>query len=278
MVTSNITNIFCDREYKQPMYTIREYGSYYKTTLFKKALRTGGLEVKSAVKVFTPKCEGGNSKKLSNNICRARSTVAELADCNPWELFVTFTIDKEKHERYDLHKYKKDLTQFLRDYRKKTSADIKYLLVPEKHKDGAWHLHGFIHGLPLEHLHAFTLSEKLPARIRQRLSCGTKVYTWKPYENKFGFASIEVIDSKEAAGRYILKYITEDLNRTITELNAHLFYASKGLRRSTVLAKDIAEHGIDLPSYENDYCSVKISCDLYDALCAVLYIEGKEEE
>lgn len=139
-------------------------------------------------------------------------------------------------------------------------------------------MHGFIHGLPLEHLHAFTLKEKLPAHIRQRLSSGTQVYTWKAYEEKFGFASIEVINSKEAAGRYILKYITEDLNRTITELNAHLFYASKGLKRSTVLAKDVAEHEIALPSYENDYCSVKISHDLYDALSAVLYIEGKEEE
>lgn len=273
-MTFNINPLFSPSKYSHDFFTVRKYPTYYKTIL-QRTVRNRGIEDGQEVRNFTAKGEAGNIGKLSNNISRAKSRVFELAFCNPWELYVTLTLNKEKYDRYNLYNFKKDLSQFIRDYRKKYSVDIKYLLVPEKHKDGAWHMHGLLYGLPIEHLYKFSLSEKLPYRIRERIESGTDVYTWKDYENKFGFSDIECIKDHEAVSKYILKYITEDLTRTITELNAHMFYASKGLKCSEIVCRDIAEHGILNPDYSNEYCSVKFSNSLDEALSAVINIENR---
>ena len=93
-----------------------------------------------------------NDSKLTNNVIRARTRVFELAICNNFEYFITLTINDEKLDRYNLKGYIKKLGQFIRDYRKKHSTDIQYLLIPEKHKDGAWHVHGLIKGIPADQL------------------------------------------------------------------------------------------------------------------------------
>ena len=38
----------------------------------------------------------GGGEKLDNNIARARAVVKELALCNEWELFGSFTLSPEK--------------------------------------------------------------------------------------------------------------------------------------------------------------------------------------
>lgn len=206
---------------------------------------------------YTAKGKAGNDAKLADNLTRARSRVQELAFCNPWEWFVTFTLDKEKYDRYNLAKFSRDLGHFIRNYRSRNGCNVKYLLIPEKHKDGAWHMHGFLMGLPAEHLREFHLTDRLPAKIRVRLVNGKRVYTWDAYARRFGFADIEPIESNEAAGNYILKYITKDTAHSITKLNTHLFYASKGLEGAQIVYRDMLQRGIEKPDYTNEYCTVK---------------------
>lgn len=90
-----------------------------------------------------------NDNKLSNNLSRAKSKINEYAQCNPWDYFVTFTLDKEKYDRYNLKQFQKDFSEFLHGYNKRCDDDekVKYILVPEQHKDGAWHMHGLIKGI-----------------------------------------------------------------------------------------------------------------------------------
>ena len=141
------------------------------------ALRTKGIE---DVSQHTRKGSISDVKS-ENNISRAKSRVFELALCNEWDIFLTFTLDPKKYDRDDLKKFQKDLGQFIRDYNKKYNLCIKYLLIPEEHKKGGWHLHGFLMGLPKSHLRLFTLSEKLPKYIREKLKSGQAVYEWEPY-------------------------------------------------------------------------------------------------
>lgn len=206
---------------------------------------------------FTPKGLAGNDRKLVNNLSRTRARVFELACCNPWEYFVTLTLDPQKYDRTNLEQYRKDLSQYIRDFRKKSNTNVKYLLVPEQHKDGSWHMHGFLMGLPPSELREFTLSDHLPYAIRNRLTQGKHIYTWEAYAHKFGYTSIERIDNGEAASKYITKYITKDAMRTMTALHAHIFYASKGLKSSEIVAKDILAREIENPDYFNDRVSVK---------------------
>lgn len=218
------------------------------------------------VRIFTGKGEAGNETKLENNMSRAKQRIYELAYCNPWDYFVTLTLDPQKYDRTYLPKFIKDLGQVIRDYRKKLNVDIKYLLIPERHKDGSWHMHGFICGLPIAELYAFSQNERLPYRILDRLKQGVQVYTWKKYEQKFGFATFERIIDKRAVSGYITKYVTKEMLSTITELNAHTFYASKGLKSAVVIHQDTLPDMLKSPDYKNDYVSIKWFEDINEAL------------
>ena len=211
----------------------------------------------STPRKYTAKGEAGNYAKLVNNMSRTRSRIYELSICNNWEWYVTFTLDSSKYDRSNLKQFIKDLSQFIRDYRKKTNNQVKYLLIPEKHKDGSWHMHGLLMEIPSDELYPFSITEHLPYSILEKLQNGRQVYTWKNYEHKFGYASIEPILNHEAVSQYITKYITKEMMNTITELNAHSYYSSKGLNSSVVKKRDILCKEIQDPHYSNDYVSIK---------------------
>lgn len=255
-----------ERKYINDYGILRDYNGHGFKLISLACYRQSGFE--DSERKYTPKLCAGNEEKLQNNLVRARSTIYELALCNEWQWFVTLTLDKQKYNRYDLAKYIKDFGQFIRDYKKKTNNAVKYLLVPEHHKDGAWHLHGLIMGLPTECLHEFTLSEKLPKRIRERIASGKEVYTFTEYARKFGYSVFETIENHNAISRYITKYISKESMTTITELNAHSYYCSKGLYRSEVIHQDIMAFGFAKgeADFENEHCSGKWYDDLEEAM------------
>lgn len=231
--------------------TVRSYNGRLKLVRHN-ALRTKGIE---DVDQHTRKGSVSDVKS-DNNISRAKNRVFELALCNPWNIFLTFTLDPRKYDRDDLKKFQKDVGQFIRDYNKKYDLCIKYLLIPEEHKKGGWHMHGFLMGLPDEHLRLFTLSEKLPKYIREKLKNGQAVYEWEPYRKKFGFCDLEKVKDQFAVSAYVTKYITKDLDRTVRESGAHLYYCSQGLARSVVVFRGKANDGL-VYDYESDYNSIK---------------------
>ena len=183
-----------------------------------------------------------NMDKLDNNLIRAKSKVFEYSMCNEFEYFITLTLDKEKYDRYNLNQYIKELGQFIRNIRRNYNADIQYILIPEQHKDGAWHLHGLIKGIPPE-----------------QLSENSNAYKdWKSYSNKFGYMSIDNIKSKEAVSKYITKYIAKTLEfgGGVTEKNKKLYYASRGLKTSQKIREGtISSSQLEkIPfEYENEY-------------------------
>ena len=74
---------------------------------------------------------------------RAKTKVRDYIKTNTdLEYFVTYTFSSKKIEsRYD----EKKIYAGIRDWLKKAvqRKGLKYVLVPELHKDGAWHFHGF---------------------------------------------------------------------------------------------------------------------------------------
>ena len=177
--------------------------------------------------------------KLSQSLSRARRSVLELALCNDWAYFCTFTLDPEKYKRDDLPKFKKDLSQFVRDQRKKAKKKgfdfpIEYLIVPEEHLDGAWHMHGL-----LSDIRPFTIpfycereqGKFKPWQIKKLVDGG--YFNWPDYQKKFGFCSLGRIRDKTATGFYISKYITKQMDDCKLPPNAHSFYPSTGLNRAT---------------------------------------------
>ena len=197
-----------------------------------------------------------NDEKLSNNITRAKTKIFELAFCNKWDYFITLTIDSRKYNREDLQKYYKDLSQFIRDCRKKYKCDIEYLLIPELHKDNkSWHLHGLVKGIPLSKLKHFEVGDKMSKGISEKVKNGEDVYNWLEYQNKFGFCDLEPIKSEQAVSKYITKYITKDLKSTVDEIGAHLYYRSNNLKTAITIKKGILLKTIE-PCYIGEYCKI----------------------
>lgn len=138
--------------------------------------------------------------KLDNSFSRARSMVLQYALCNPWDYFFTGTLDERLADRYNLDRYAKRLMQFIRDKRKKYDASFQVLLVPENHKDGAWHIHGLVYGLPASALRPFRYPEP------KKLIDGGFL-NWPDYQRAFGFCSLAPIRDKVATAYYVTKYI-----------------------------------------------------------------------
>lgn len=200
------------------------------------------------------------SKRFSQSISRARNRVFELAMCNEFRYFCTFTQDEKKRNRYDLKTFRKDFAQMVRNLNRERPADnkIKYLLIPETHRDGAWHLHGLLQGLSSEDLREFGLNEKIPQRIRKTIKNGQKVYDWTKYRNKFGYFTCTEINNTTACAKYITKYITKALDGEKFEGGAHLYFASQGLKGREEIVKNCFDPcPIDEWEYENDFVKIK---------------------
>lgn len=230
-------------------------------------LRTSGVEIDDDV--FYPVECYSNDKKLDNNIARAKRYIQEYAYCNPWDYFATFTIDKSKYNRQELKAFYSVFSKFIRNFNQVHKLDIKYLLIPELHSDNkSWHLHGLIYGLPVEHLHQFKIGDKMSREIAKKVKAGKTIFNWQAYAKRFGFCDIEPISSHEAISNYIVKYITKDMAKCVTELNAHLYYHSKGLKTAEIVKKGFSTMDIDY-DYESEHCKIKTfdySSELLDTL------------
>lgn len=243
--------------------SVKQYGDHQKVTYHSSILRKGyedDWRANSKV-VSVPRSKKGsvNDEKLENNISRARSKIQEYGYCNDWTYFVTLTIDANKFDRYDLNAFRDALHNFLHNLNRRRTADRKivYLLVPEFHKDGAVHMHGLMSGLDEKDL-----------IVNQH-----GYLDWKAYADRFGFISLDKVREKEKAVNYILKYVNKDLAVRSSELGAHLYYCSKGLKKAELLFRDNARWTSSW-DYEHPkgYCKIKMlgaSEDYSEYLCPV---------
>lgn len=229
-----------------PAYTIHQYREdIYKVVAFK------GNRDPDRVFIRDREDNQRNETKLDSNFSRARSMVLQYALCNPWEYFFTGTLDQAKFNRYDLDTFQAKLSQFIRDKRKAYKAKFQVLLVPEHHKNGAWHIHGLVHDLPEGVLSEFAF----PAP--QKLIDGGFL-NWPDYMHKFGFCSLAPIRNPVATAYYISKYVSKDLAQRESDLGKHLYFHSRPLKKAEK-ASDVYLYnpGLDgLCTHEYDFCKV----------------------
>ena len=130
---------------------------------------------------------------------RSKSCIYDIARSNLWEWFLTFTFSPEFSDRYDYQECSKKLSMWLRNMKRRGNPDMRYLVVPEQHKDGAWHFHGLFAEVP-----AFQFVDS-----GKRDASGRVIYNVGRY--KWGFTTAtKVSDSGKACG-YLVKYISKDL-------------------------------------------------------------------
>lgn len=150
-------------------------------------------QIESAPKIMT---DSKRSEIVSTS--RTVNTVYNIARSNEWDWFITLTFNPEKVDSFDYGKCVHKLSVWLSNLRK-IAPDMKYIIVPEKHKSGRYHFHGLMANTgDIE----FVDSGK-HARNGQTV--------WNIGNYKLGFSTATRVNDCSKVTKYIAKYITKEL-------------------------------------------------------------------
>lgn len=152
---------------------------------------------------------------------RARAQVRELALANTaLSLFVTLTLDSRRVDRYDMVEITRKLNAWLDNSVRRRG--LAYVLVPERHKDGAIHFHGLFN-------RALALADS-----GYTDSGGHVIFNLPQWSLGFTTA-IELYGEREAAVGYVTKYIGKQGEKP----GGRWYYSGGDLRRPEVTYCDI---------------------------------------
>lgn len=166
----------------------------------------------------------GESKERAQR--RARQQIRDYALCSEFTYFVTLTLDKEKIDRYDISEIVKRLRIWL-DNRVRRNG-LRYILVPERHKDGAVHFHGFFND---------ALSVVDSGKLDKR---GHRIYNLPSWT--FGFTTaIQLYGDYHAAVSYVCKYVGKQSEK----IGGRWYYSGGSLSLPQVDFVDVSDEIFD---------------------------------
>lgn len=208
-----------------------------KPVVFDALIKRGFYRIKkvndSEFEVYSvPNRTGNNSSAFSNkNLSNStnarfssRNRLIEIIKANTdFCYFFTGTFDPRKHDRTNFSKLQRSLTLWLR------RRGIKYILIPEPHKDGSIHFHGFFNETVEPFLADFDLSKKLPLKITQGIKEGREIKNFPEYAAMFGWVSIERVRSLEACAVYVSKYVTKSFDSV--RFSTRRYFCSTNLKK-----------------------------------------------
>lgn len=142
---------------------------------------------------------------------RSKQMLYEYSRANVWQYFITWTIADEKI-RFDYQKCTKKFRKWLNNLKARKINDLEYVVVPERHKDGAWHFHSLVSG----NLQPYLITNEY----------GHLDFNFK----KLGFVNIQVVKDTYKVSNYIIKYITKTLDDEF--VNSQRYFVSKGLKKA----------------------------------------------
>lgn len=205
-------------------------------------VRTYRKPVQTKPKITTTRQKINNRKKaeyertkrqiehsITSSVNRTVNQIYAISRSNRWEYFVTLTIDPNKLDSTDFNLISEKLNIWTNNLKKRYAPDLKYILVPELHKDKSkWHFHGL-----------FANIGSMPLTFSGKTCIGKFVYDYvkKPYATKvyniplwkYGYSTATEVKDTGKASSYITKYITKDVSRVLS--NQHRYLASQNTDR-----------------------------------------------
>lgn len=148
---------------------------------------------------------------------------------NNWDYFITVTFNKRKIDRYDVDLILKKVCKLFNHWKDRYCFEFKYCFIIEKHKNGAYHLHGLISGLKNEMIEF--------SNYRYEYEKGKYIYPSKKsnfiqygIKQKYfdlGMFIISPIQDRNNVINYISKYISKDIY--VRKKNGKSIFNSNGL-------------------------------------------------
>ena len=216
-------------------------GSWELLAASKPIFRDSGFEERKEAK---PKVQSG--KRQASDLERARrraaAKVRDIARCTRFRWFVTLTFAPDRVNRYSAT----DILRLMRtwlDNRVRRNG-LAYILVPEFHKDGAVHFHGFFNDADIGIVDSGTLrlkDAKQPRRPRSEkqrqewlAACAQPVYNITEFVHGFSTA-IEIYGDYNAAISYCCKYIGKQTEK----IGGRWYYSGGKLGRPEIELVDV---------------------------------------
>lgn len=215
------------------------------------AIERDGIEQGDDVRPLSDNEAACRLASVQRSVRRAKKAVQDLARSNDWAWFVTLTLDPEKVDRYDPDEVLKHLRHWLGNNVRRRG--LRYVLVPEHHKDGAIHFHGLFNDA-LEAVDSGTMSvpgRKAPVKVRSAAhrqalerEGGHAVYNLPGWGWGFSTA-IMLYGERDAAISYVCKYIGKEIGTdvrgvsrethiTTGKIGGRWYYSGGDLKRPTV--------------------------------------------
>nr|CRY94451.1 hypothetical protein [uncultured prokaryote] len=165
-------------------------------------------------------------ESVERSMRRARAQVRDLALANPFRWFVTLTLDQTRVDRYDMAAITRRLNTWLDNQVRRRG--LAYVLVPERHKDGAIHFHGFFNDAV------------------QAVDSGHRDKGGHPIYNLPGWTlgyttAIELYGDYHAAVGYVCKYIGKQGEKP----GGRWYYSGGALRRPEVSFADVSPRDLE---------------------------------
>lgn len=160
-------------------------------------------------------------RELRSEYSSYTRTVRNLYDytrCAKWEYFLTLTLDPDKVDRFDYPLVTKKLRKWFNHIKDRYAPKLMYVVVPEKHKDGAWHFHAIVAN-----------TGKLEFVDSKRRKKGEVIYNLKQYS--LGFSTATKVKDTYRVSSYITKYITKDICRDLP--GRQRYFASQNIPKPT---------------------------------------------
>lgn len=129
---------------------------------------------------------------------RTIQQIYSISRCAIWDYFVTFTFNGELIDRYSFEECSKVIRQWLHNQRR-NAPDLKYMIVPEKHKDGAFHFHGLL----------ADVGDMKFVDSGKRTKDKKHIYNMSKW--KYGFTTAIKVYDTSGVSKYLAKYITKEL-------------------------------------------------------------------
>lgn len=218
---------------KNQVYSTRFFLYNYNNNNFRivkvKSCRNSGFE---EIKKKNNFVDVNSEEVQKSSLSRTKRNIRELALCNDFEYFATFTVNSEKCDRYVLNEVQDKLKKVLHKI-KRNNKDFAFLIITEKHKDGAFHFHGLIKG------------------INDLFINDNGYLSSKIFNDELGFNSFSKIKDYTKCCNYILKYITKDC---IKNSHNQIYISSRGLKKATREEFTNIEF---TPTFTNDFVEIK---------------------
>lgn len=180
---------------------------------------------------------------VTSSVNRTVNQIYSITRSNHWDYFITLTIDPKKLDNTDFNLISQKLNIWTNNLKKRYAPDLKYILVPELHKDKSkFHFHGLfadVYGLPLEFSGKVCVGKYIYDYMRKPYA--TKIYNLPLW--KYGFSTATKVRDSGKASSYITKYITKDLSRILQ--NQHRYLASQNVERPIERTYNIDYHDLE---------------------------------